>query len=337
MSDLELVALGAFLRAHVDDLALPLSAVKFSGGQSNPTYRLTDAGGRSWVLRRKPGGALLRSAHAIEREYRVMTALHGTPVPVPGTLCLCEDPTVIGTAFYVMEHVEGRIFWDPALPELDRAQRSAAYEAMNRVVAALHAVDVAAVGLADFGKHDGFLRRQVDGWTRRYRACETERIEAMDHLIDWLPRHLPPERPAVLFHGDLRIDNMIFHPSEPTVLAVLDWELSTLGNPFADLAYHMLPWQIEAGASRGLAGEDLGALAIPDEQAYLRTYCARTGQPVPDAAEWTFYSVYGLFRLASILQGVFKRAIDGNASSTEALGVGRRARAVAEAAWQRRC
>lgn len=330
--DFDLDALGAYLERHVPGLQRPLQVARFSGGQSNPTYRVTDARGERYVLRKKPAGQLLASAHAVDREYRVMKALAGTGVPVARMHCLCEDAAVIGTPFYLMEFVDGRIFWDPALPELAAPQRAAAYEDMNRVIAALHAVDPAAVGLADFGRPGNFIQRQLDRWTRQYRASETEHVPAMEALIEWLPRHVPAAGAAAICHGDFRLDNLIFHPTEPRVLAVLDWELSTLGDPLADFAYHALPWRLTAEQFRGMAGKDLAALAIPDERSYLLRYCERTGRRI-DAAQWEFYVAFSLFRLAAILQGILKRALDGTASSAEARATGAKARTIAEAAW----
>jgi aminoglycoside phosphotransferase (APT) family kinase protein len=330
--EFDLGALGAYLQRHVPDLQLPLQLSRFSGGQSNPTYCVTDARDQRHVLRKKPAGQLLASAHAVDREYRVMKALEGTDVPVARMLCLCEDPSVIGTPFYLMEFVEGRIFWDPALPEFTMAERTAAYEEMNRVIAALHAVDPAAVGLADFGRPGNFIQRQVDRWTRQYRASETGHVPAMEALIDWLPRHLPPEGPAAICHGDFRLDNLIFHPTEPRVLAVLDWELSTLGDPLADLAYHALPWRLTADQFRGMAGKDFAQLGVPGELEYLRRYSARTGRQV-DPARWEFYIAFSLFRLAAILQGLLKRSLDGTANSAQASETGGKARTIAEIAW----
>lgn len=330
--DFDVAALGAWLERHLPGLRLPLAVSRFSGGQSNPTYLVTDARGQRYVLRKKPAGQLLASAHAVEREYRVMKALEGSEVPVARMLCLCEDPAVIGTPFYLMEFVKGRIFWDPALPELGAPERAAAYEDMNRVIAALHAVDPTAVGLADFGRPGNFIQRQVDRWTRQYRASQTDHVAAMEALIEWLPRHLPAEGAAAICHGDFRLDNLIFHPTEPRVVAVLDWELSTRGDPLADLAYHLLPWRLTADQFRGMAGKDLAQLGIPDERAYLQRYAERTGRQV-GADQWDFYVAFSLFRLAAILQGILKRALDGTANSAEARATGARARTIAEVAW----
>ena len=325
-------ALGRWLQGRIDGLALPLRAERFSDGQSNPTFLVTDAAARRHVLRKKPSGDLLPSAHAVDREYRVMRALEATDVPVARMICYCDDAAVIGTPFFVMSFVEGRIFWDPALPELDPAARRAVYADMNRVVAALHRIEPAAVGLADYGRNAGFFERQLRRWTTQYRASETEPIAAMDRLIEWLPAHMPASEETRIFHGDLRIDNMIFHPTEPRILAVLDWELSTLGHPLADFAYHALPWRLTADQFRGMADKDILALGIPSEAAYLRSYGAATGRHV-DPAEYEFCMAYGMFRLAAILQGILKRSIEGTAASTTAEATGRQARVIAEVAW----
>ncbi|HKX45055.1 MAG TPA: phosphotransferase [Burkholderiaceae bacterium] len=333
----DVVALAAYLRDHVHDEGVdfsePLVVEQFKGGQSNPTFLLRTPA-RHYVLRRKPPGVLLPSAHAIEREYRVMDALHASAVPVPRMLCLCEDASVIGSAFYVMEHVQGRILWDPALPGFQPDARARLFDDMNRVIAALHRVDVAAAGLADYGKPGNYFARQIGRWSAQYRASETERIEAMDRLIDWLPQHVPAGDATALVHGDYRLDNLVFHATEPRVVAVLDWELSTLGHPMADFAYHALAWSSPAGVMRGLAGLDLAALGIPSAEAYVERYCERVGMAPPSAAEWSFYLAYNLFRGAAISQGILKRALDGSASSAHAYETGSRARAVAEAGWR---
>jgi aminoglycoside phosphotransferase (APT) family kinase protein len=331
--DLDVGALGDYLQRHIAGFQPPCTVHRFSGGQSNPTYRVTDAAGQGYVLRKKPVGVLLASAHAVDREYRVMRALEGSGVPVPRMLCFCEDEAVLGTPFYVMEHVDGRIFWDPALPELPAAERGALYEDMNRVVAALHTVDYVAVGLGDYGRQGNFMQRQVDRWSRQYRASETEAVEAMDRLMEWLPAHIPADDSTAIFHGDLRLDNMIFHPTQPKVVALLDWELSTLGHPMADLAYHALPWRLTASQFRGMAEKDVAALGIPGESAYVRRYFERTGQAMVDADAWEFYVAYAMFRLAAILQGILKRSLDGTASSPTARETGSKARMIAEVAW----
>jgi aminoglycoside phosphotransferase (APT) family kinase protein len=317
-------AFDAWAAAHVEGFRGPGKAIKFATGQSNPTYLVEAASGR-YVLRRKPPGKLLKSAHMIEREYRVLKALEGTGFPAPRALALCEDESVIGTAFYLMAHVEGRIFWDPALPELKREERGPIFDAMNEGLAKLHAIDVAAAGLSDYGKPGSYFARQLQRWTEQYRASETETIEDMDRLIVWLGRHVPADNGRVaLVHGDWRIDNMIFDPQSPRLLAVLDWELSTLGHPFADLAYQCMHWRLPAGSYHGLAGVDRAAAGIPTEIEYVATYCRRAGlDHVPD---WTFLIAFSFFRYGAIAQGVYKRSLDGNASNPE------RARQFGEAA-----
>ena len=329
----ETARLEAWLGAHVAAFRGPLQVERFPGGQSNPTYRLSAPSG-SYVLRKKPAGVLLPSAHAVDREHRVMTALFDTAVPVPRTFAYCDDPAVIGTPFFVMDCVEGRIFWDPALPELARDERAALWDDINRVVAALHRVDAPAVGLTDYGRPGNYFERQIARWTRQYRASETAPIESMDRLIEWLPGHVPPGDESAIVHGDLRLDNMIVHPSEPRIVALLDWELSTLGHPLADFAYHVMTWRLGADQFRGMAGKDLAALGIPGEDAYVRAYCARVGRPAIDRATWEFAMAFGMFRLAAILQGIARRAEDGTAASSEAVAAGRRARPIAEVAWR---
>jgi len=332
-NDIDTAALVAFLQDRIEGLRAPLHADRFSGGQSNPTYLLTDGGGRRYVLRKKPTGTLLPSAHAIDREYQVVKVLADTDVPVARMHCYCESPQIIGTPFYVMEYVEGRVFWDPALPEADATQRRAIYDDMNRVVAALHSLDHRALGLENYGRPGNFFERQIRRWTQQYRASETEPIPAMDRLIEWLPAHIPANDETRIFHGDLRLDNLIFHPHEPRVLAVLDWELSTLGHPLADFAYHALPWRLTSWQFRGMAERTPLPAGIPSEQEYLRNYCGRTGRRV-DPSEYEFCLVYAMFRLAAILQGILKRSQDGSASSAQALETGLKARGIAEAAWR---
>ncbi|HUH93371.1 MAG TPA: phosphotransferase [Casimicrobiaceae bacterium] len=325
--------LEAYLSDRVRGFRGPVAIEQFRGGQSNPTYRLT-AGGTRYVLRRKPPGKLLPSAHAVDREYRVMTALAGSDVPVPRTFCLCQDDSVIGTAFYVMDYVDGRVFWDPALPGMSAGERRSIFDEMNRVIAALHRVDYAALGLADYGKTGGYLSRQIGRWTKQYRASETERIEAMERLIEWLPEHVPPGDETTIVHGDYRLDNLVFHPREPRILAVLDWELSTLGHPLADFAYHCMSWRIPGGTFRGMLGLDLLALGIPSESEYVAAYCRRTGRGPIDAGEWEFCIAYNMFRAAGIAQGIMGRARDGTAASAHALEAGASARDMAERGWR---
>jgi len=330
-----------WMKTHVDGFAGDLEVLQFKGGQSNPTFMLA-AGGRKYVMRRKPPGKLLPSAHAVDREYRVISALSRTEVPVAKPYALCEDETVIGTMFYIMDCVDGRVLWDPALPGMTPAERGAIYDEMNRVIAALHRVDYRAVGLGDYGKPGAYLERQVARWSAQYQgalAVTGEPIEAMEKLIDWLPRHIPAGDETAVVHGDFRLDNVIFHPTEPRILAVLDWELSTLGHPLTDFAYHCMTWRLSPGQFRGLAGSDLGALGIPTEAEYVARYCRRTGRTgnggdggIPPH-DWEYYMAFNMFRLAAILQGIMARARQGNASSPEAVETGQRARPLAEAAW----
>jgi aminoglycoside phosphotransferase (APT) family kinase protein len=320
-----------YLSAHVAGFAGPIVVSQFKGGQSNPTY-LVETPLRRYVLRRKPPGKLLPSAHAVDREYRVITALGGVGFPVPRTFGLCVDEAVIGTAFFVMDYVEGRVFWDPELPELGRDQRGRIYDAMNAVIARLHTIDYAAIGLGDYGKPGSYVARQIDRWTRQYRASETERIEPMDRLIEWLPANIPADDSTSIVHGDYRLDNMIFHPTEPRVLAVLDWELSTLGNPLGDFAYHAMGWRLPPGSFRGLGGADLAALGIPVEDDYRAAYCRRTGRA--DIPNWDFYLAYNMFRLAAILQGIMGRVRDGTAASSRARESGERAKVLARLGWE---
>jgi len=321
-----------YLCDRVEGFSGPLSVEQFRGGQSNPTY-LVHAQGARYVLRAKPGPAakLLPSAHAVEREFRVIAALGKAGIPVPRTLCLCEDESVIGRAFYVMEYVEGRVLWEPSLPGMTPLGRAAIYDEANRVMAMLHQVDFRGAGLADFGRPGNYMARQVGRWSRQYRASETEKIDAMDRLIAWLPENVPPGESSAVVHGDYRLDNLIFHPREPRVLAILDWELSTLGDPLADFSYLCLAWHIPPGQFRGVAGLDLHALGIPAETQYIASYCERTGRDA--IAHWNFYLAYNLFRIAAILQGVMKRALEGLASSEQAVDAGRRAKPLAELGW----
>ncbi|HUB95284.1 MAG TPA: phosphotransferase [Stellaceae bacterium] len=304
---------------------------QFKGGQSNPTFLLTLADRRRLVLRRKPPGKLLPSAHAVDREFRIISALAQTDVPVARARALCLDDSVVGTPFYIMDYVEGRVFWEPDLPGLEPAERARLYDALNDVIARLHRVDYAAIGLGDYGRPGNYVRRQIDRWTKQYRASETETIEAMDRLIAWLPDHVPQDEATSIVHGDYRLDNVIFHPTEPRILAVLDWELSTLGNPVSDFAYHMMSWRLGGTTYRGLKGHDLAALGIPGEAEYRRRYCERTGRR--ELAHWEFYTAYNMFRLAGILQGIMGRVMEGTAANLRARETGARARAIAEAGW----
>ncbi|HEX5865858.1 MAG TPA: phosphotransferase [Casimicrobiaceae bacterium] len=328
------VKLEAYLRQHIDGFGGPLQVEQFRGGQSNPTFRLT-AGGKRYVLRRKPPGKLLPSAHAIDREYRVMTALRDSDVPVPKTWCLCADEGVIGTAFFVMDCVDGRIFWDPSLPDLNCTERAAIFAEMNRVIAALHRVDYRACDLGDYGKTGNYFARQIARWTKQYRASETEKIEAMDLLIEWLPENIPADDETTIVHGDYRLDNLIFHPTDPRIVAVLDWELSTLGHPLADFAYHCMSWRIPGGGPfGGMQGLDLGSLGIPFEAEHIDAYRRRVGRGAIDPDHWDFYMAYNMFRAAGIAQGIMGRVVDGTAASEHALDVARWARRMAEQGWQ---
>jgi aminoglycoside phosphotransferase (APT) family kinase protein len=329
----DVAALERYLREHIPGFTGPLEVEQFKGGQSNPTYRLS-AGGKRYVLRRKPPGTLLPSAHAVDREYRVITALGATDVPVARTYVLCTDESVIGTMFYVMDCVEGRVLWDPQLPGMAPGERAAIFDEMNRVIAALHKVDYKSIGLEAFGKPGNYFARQIDRWTRQYRASETGKIEAMDRLIEWLPSHIPAGDETSIVHGDYRLDNMIFHATEPRVLAVLDWELSTLGHPMADFSYHMMAWRLTSTEFRGLRGADLAALGIPSERDYLDRYLGRTGFARPSEQDWTFCMAYNMFRAAAIFQGVMARALAGNAASAQAMETGKRARPMAELGWR---
>ncbi len=329
--------LRAWLREHVQPFAGALHVEPLVGGQSNPTFKVT-AGDQRWVIRRKPTGVLMAAAHAVEREYRVMKALSGSAVPVPAVHALCEDTAVIGSPFYVMDFVEGRVLRDPALPGMAPAQRGAIYDEMNRVIAALHGVEVAAARLADYGRPQNYLARQLDRWTKQYRAGlsdETDRIDAMERLIDWLAEHRPTDDEAeqsAIVHGDFRIDNLVFHPREPRILAVLDWELSTLGHPLVDFAYHAMAWRVTPQEFRGLKGHDLAALGIPDERAYVAAYARRTARTT--LPHWHYYLAFNMFRMAAILHGILARSRQGNASAADAARTGAQARPMADAGWR---
>jgi aminoglycoside phosphotransferase (APT) family kinase protein len=313
--------LAAYLENHVDGFQGPLAASKFPNGQSNPTFRIESASG-VYVLRRKPPGKLLKSAHAVDREYRVIAALAASDVPVAQPYHICADDSVIGSMFYLMEYMDGRIFWDPGLPEVDRPARAAVYDEMSRVLASIHAIDPVAYGLADFGKPGNYFDRQFARWSRQYRSSETETIADVETLIAWLAENMPPDDGRVsLVHGDFRLDNLIFDPVESRIIAVVDWELSTLGHPLADLAYQCMQWHLpNAGKLRGLADVDVRELGIPDEKTYVAAYLERTGMPAVE--NWPFHLAFCFFRLAAIVQGVKKRALDGNASSQAALQMG---------------
>jgi len=323
--------LQAWMEAEVAGFRGPLTLTRLKGGQSNPTWRIDAASGR-YVLRQKPVGKVLPSAHQVDREYRVMKALGETDVPVPRMLGLCDDESVMGSMFFVMEHLDGRTLWDPRLPEMTPAERAAVFEAMNDTIARISLVDPLAVGLGDYGRQGGYVERQVSRWSKQYRASETRRIEAMDRLIDWLPQNLPtaPEEVRIA-HGDFRLDNLMFHPTEPRVLGVLDWELSTLGDPYADFAYNVMVWRIVPGIFRGLGGVDLAGTGIPTEDEYIDLWCRKTGRQRPE--NFDFYVILSLFRIAAIVQGIAKRAEDGTANDPRAAEMGRVAAPLAEIAW----
>lgn len=326
--------LEAYLTAHVTGFAGPLTAQQFKGGQSNPTY-LLETPARNYVLRRKPPGKLLPSAHAVDREYRVIGALHKQGFPVAEPLCYCGDESIAGTAFYVMSFADGRVFWEPQMPGSNPAERAAVYDAMNATIAQLHSFDPAQIGLGDFGKGENYVARQVDRWSKQYRASETEKIDAMERLIDWLPQHIPPAGPARLVHGDYRIDNLIIDKHAPKVLAVLDWELSTLGDPLADFTYHLMAWHMppteSSAGTATILGHDLKALGIPSMSDYVDAYVARTGlDPRPHLP---VYLAYNFFRIAAILQGIIGRVRDGTATSDFAPQKADMIRPLADTAW----
>ncbi len=308
--------LDRWLREHVADYAGPLSVTQFKGGQSNPTYRL-DTPGRAYVLRRKPSGPILKGAHAVEREAKVLTGLEQAGFPVAHVHALCTDDSVIGTWFYVMELVEGRIIWDATIPDVSNAERAALFDAMNAAIAQLHMVDYEAVGLGDYGRPGNYFERQIARWSSQYLDdADAGRDPHMDRLIAWLPDNIPPGDETAIAHGDFRIDNMIFHPTQPRVLAVLDWELSTLGHPGADFAYHAMMYRMPPHIVAGLKGADLAALGIPGEQEYLAAYCRRTGRAAMPG--YDFYIAFNFFRLAAIFHGIKGRVIRGTASSAQA-------------------
>lgn len=325
--------LAAYLAERLPDFRAPFTLRQFQGGQSNPTF-LIEAGGRRWVLRKKPPGKLLPSAHMVEREYRVIRALADTDVPVAPAPLLCEDAEIIGTAFYVMEFVDGRVFSDPALTGLSPRERAGIYDAMNNTLAKLHKVDWRAVGLGDFGRPENYVARQIARWSKQYESSKTGDVPEMDHLIAWLPQHVPPKDETTLVHGDFRLGNMIFHPTEPRVMAVLDWELSTLGHPLSDLAYNCMLYRLPADLPtvRGFGDVDLAALGIPDERAYVAAYARRTGRD--PGADWPFFLAFSFFRYAAIVQGVYARALQGNASSSSAEQLGRTAPRLAAIGWK---
>jgi len=331
---IDVASLERYLAATIAGFAGPLTVRQFKGGQSNPTY-LLETPLRRYVLRRKPPGKLLPSAHAVDREYRVISALHVQGFPVAEPLAYCADESVAGTPFYVMDFVDGRVFWEPQMPGVDPAERAAVYDAMNATIAQLHGFDPARIGLGDFGKGENYVARQVERWSRQYRASETENIDAMERLIDWLPKHIPAGGPVRLVHGDYRLDNLIVAREEPKVIAVLDWELSTLGDPLADFSYHLMTWHMphseSAAGTATLAGHDLSALGIPSMNDYVDAYVARTGlDPRPHLP---VYLAYNFFRIAAILQGIIGRVRDGTATSEFAPGKAEMIRPLADKAW----
>lgn len=332
MSALPTQAIAGYLRAQGLSDCSNVHLTPLSGGQSNPTF-IVDDGARRFVLRKKPAGQLIASAHAIDREYRVMQALQGSSVPVPRMLGYCDDASLLGTPFYVMEFLEGRVLLDQSLPEMDQAERSAVYRDLNRVIAALHSVDFRAAGLETFGKAGNYFTRQIDRWTRQTAASTVPVPPAMRRLMEWLPRHVPAhDDETTLVHGDYRLDNVILHPTEPRIIGVLDWELSTLGHPLADFSYHAMSWRIAPQLWRGIAGLDLAALGIPSEQEYLHLYASRTGRD-PET-HWNFYLAFNLFRIAAILHGIAQRAASGTAASADAADTGRKAWPLSELGWQ---
>jgi aminoglycoside phosphotransferase (APT) family kinase protein len=323
--------LAEYLKGAIPGFAGPLTVTQFKGGQSNPTFLLVTPA-RRYVLRKKPPGKLLASAHQIEREYKVIEALAKTDVPVAEAILLCEDPAIIGTAFYVMGHVDGRVLRDPQLPGMTRDERAAIYDSMNDVMARMHKVDVNAVGLGDFGKPGNYFDRQIGRWSKQYEAAKTDDLPPMDALMAWLPVNIPPDDQVSIAHGDYRLENTICHPTQPRILAVLDWELATLGHPLADVAYNCMPYHIADPTMGNLMNVDFAATGIPTEAEYLAAYCKRTGRAgIPN---WEFYLAFSMFRLASIAQGVYKRGLDGNASSEKAVMYGAVARFLAELACE---
>ena len=323
-------ALAAYLAGRLEGFAPPLEVRQFAGGQSNPTFYLR-SGAREWVLRKQPPGELLPSAHAVDREYRVVCALAETNVPVCRAHLFCDDRAVIGTPFYIIEYLRGRVFRNPQLPGMAPDERAAIYDEMNSVLARLHQVDYAALGLTDFGKPGSYFARQVSRWKRQYEASKTDELPEMDRLIAWLEASTPASDETTLIHGDYRLENMIWHETEPRVLAVLDWELSTLGHPLGDLAYNCMLYHMYDAFSGSLGGLDYAALGIPSEAEYVAAYCRRTGRAAIE--NWNFYVSFSLFRSASILQGVYARGLKGNASSERALQAGAGVRTLAATGW----
>jgi aminoglycoside phosphotransferase (APT) family kinase protein len=331
--ELDLPRLQRYLQGHLGNFSGPLTVKQFRGGQSNPTYLLQSPSG-NYVMRRKPPGQLLQSAHAVDREFRVLSALHAVGFPVPKPLLLCTDETVAGTMFYLMEYVQGRVYWDLDLPGLAPAERRAIYDHVNRVIADLHNLDYGKIGLAEFGKPGNYFARQISRWSKQYVASETQKIKAMDSLMEWLPANIPDDDSSSIVHGDYRLDNLILHPTEPRVIAVLDWELSTIGHPLGDFTYHLMAWQMpDFGiGSAGLLNADLKKLGIPGEEEYVALYCERTGRKggIPNR---DFYAAYNFFRIAAILQGIAGRVRDGTAASEHAEKTANAVAPLAELGW----
>jgi aminoglycoside phosphotransferase (APT) family kinase protein len=316
---------------HIPGFVPPLTVGQVRGGMSNPTFILSDRAGKRYVLRKKPPGKLLPSAHAVDREFRIISALWETDVPVAKPYLLCQDPSIVGTDFYIMDFVDGRVFRGYELPELAPTERRAVYNAHIDIMAKLHQVDFRAVGLEDYGRVGGYMTRQVGRWSKQYEASKTGDLPAMDKLMAWLPEHLPADDETTIVHGDFRLENMLFHPTEPRILAVVDWELSTLGAPLSDLAYSCLPYHVPDDVRGDITNLDYASYGIPSEQECVARYCERTGRA--QINNWNFYVVFSLFRLAAIVQGVYKRALDGNASSPEAITRGEKCKQLATAAW----
>jgi aminoglycoside phosphotransferase (APT) family kinase protein len=325
-------ALESYLANVLPGFEGPLSIKQFSGGQSNPTFLLS-TGDTAYVLRKKPPGNLLPSAHAVDREFRVLAALGGSELPVPRVFCYCSDEQVIGTPFYVMEHLEGRVFRNPLLPDAEPQERAAIYDSMNHTLAQLHKVNWMAAGMDDFGRPENYIARQIAVWTRQYEASKTDDCTAMTELMHWLPENMPDDQSSSIVHGDFRLENLIFHPSEPRVIGVLDWELSTLGHPLSDLAFNCMTYYLSADSvlARGFLGQDIGELGIPSQDEYVRAYCERTGRP--EIRDWTYFMAFSLFRTAAIQQGIYARALKGNASSERAREFGKLFSIVAERGW----
>ena len=326
-------ALSDYLKTRLPDFGRDLRVEQFKGGQSNPTFKLT-SGSRAYVMRSKPGpmAKLLPSAHAIEREFRVLSALSKTDVPVPEVYCLCEDESVIGRAFYIMDNVDGRVLWEQGLPGMSNAERAAIYDEMNSVLARLHRVDYQQIGLAEFGRPGNYFARQISRWSKQYLASATQEIPEMNKLIEWLPNNIPEGDETSIVHGDYRLDNLIFDHKQAKIKAILDWELSTIGHPLADFSYHCMGYHIDPENFRGIKGLDISALGIPGEQQYIAAYCQRTGRSKIE--HWDFYLAYNLFRLAAILQGIMKRVVDGTAANQEAAESGKRAIPLAREGWK---